>query len=238
MSFFKLAELIIFPTFCKLCTTLLDREGEKVVCNSCLRKLTPSYSSCCVCCGRFFSSPVEPHICKQCLEQKPPYSLHRSCGFYDGELKDILLLFKYKGFRSLGKDLILFAINVMGEKHFLWQDLDVIIPVPLHPSRQRQRGFNQSKILAHELARLKKIDIKSRILIKIKNRPPQTSLDAKTRRRNLVGAFKVKNKSSIKGKMVLLVDDIFTTGATLAECSKTLLKAGAKSVSALTLAQA
>jgi ComF family protein len=238
MSFFKLAELLIFPTFCKLCTTLLDGKEEKVVCNSCLKKLTPSYSSCCVCCGRFFSSPVEPHICKKCLEQKPPYSLHRSCGFYNGELKDILLLFKYKGFRSLGEALILFAINVMGEKHFLWQDLDVIIPVPLHPSRQRQRGFNQSEILAHELARLKKINIESRILIKIKNRPPQTSLDAKTRKRNLIGAFQVKNRSAIKGRTVLLVDDIFTTGATLAECSKTLLKAGAKSVSALTLAQA
>lgn len=234
----KLAELLAFPSFCKLCSRLLERKREKVVCESCLNKLKPSCSPFCICCGRYFAGFAPYHVCKQCLENRPPYALHRSCGHYDRELRGVLLLFKYRGFRCLGRDLVLFLLNVLGEEHSLWWGLDMIIPVPLHPRRQRKRGFNQSEILVTELGKIKGIRYENKMLIKTSNRPPQTTLDAKKRWRNLQGAFQVKNSKGIQGKKILLVDDVFTTGATLSECSKMLLRSGAGAVCAITLAQA
>jgi len=238
MFFLKFAELLAFPSFCKLCSKLLEEKQEKVVCASCLNKLKPSCSPFCICCGRFFAGSVPSHICKQCLEQRPPYTLHRSCGRYDRELRDVLLLFKYREFRSLGRDLVLFLLNVLGEEHSLWWGLDVIVPVPLHPRRKRKRGFNQSEIMAVELAKITGIRCENRMLIKTSNRVPQTTLGAKKRWMNLRGAFQVRKKAGVREKKILLVDDVFTTGATMFECSKTLMRSGARAVSAVTLAQA
>ncbi len=155
-----------------------------------------------------------------------------------GSLKDIIILFKYRGFRVLGKDLAAFAVTALGREESLWWDLDCLIPVPLFPKRERQRGFNQAGILARELALRKNIDLLEGQLIKVKNTSPQTMLEAAERRRNLKGAFDVIPNHRIAGKTVLLVDDVYTTGSTLQECSLALMEAGALEVRALTIAQA
>ncbi len=115
---------------------------------------------------------------------------------------------------------------------------EAIIPVPLHPRRKRQRGFNQAQVLAKELARLQGIKLVDGVLVKVKNVPPQTLLQLKERERNVSGAFKTIKGGEIKGKVVLLVDDVYTTGSTIRECSLALKKGGAKEVRALTVAQA
>jgi len=138
----------------------------------------------------------------------------------------------------MGKQLALFAVKALGKEESLWWKLDAITPVPLHPEREVQRGFNQAKVLAQELAKLKNIPIIERSLVKVKNTPPQTSLEAVDRQKNLRGAFEVIHSEEIEGKVLLLVDDVFTTGSTIQECSLALKKAGAKEIRALTLAQA
>ena len=238
VSSIKLAELIFFPSSCELCSCLLELPDEKIVCRSCLQGLKPRRTSLCLSCGRFFSDSGEPHICRQCALQPPAFSVHRSCGQYFGSLKDVIILFKYRGFRVLGKALAKFVLRTLGTEEALWWGLDSIVPVPLFPEKERERGFNQAMVVAKELANRKNVALIQGQLIKVKNTPPQTSLEAADRLKNLKGAFEVNCGQGIEGKTVLLVDDVYTTGSTIQECSLALMKAGALEVRALTIAQA
>lgn len=237
-SVFKTLELMFFPSFCKICGKLLDAEGENVVCNSCIEELKPRRSSYCLCCGRFFETYGDPHLCYKCIEKKPEFSLHRSCGLYMGKLKDLILLFKYRKFKILGKKLAAYMSKSLAQEEALWRDLDAVLPIPLHKKRKRERGFNQSYELAKYIAENRGIEMLDRVLIKKINVPPQTSLPAEQRKINNKGAFEVKNPHRIRKKTLLLVDDVYTTGATIRECSLVLMKSGAKEVRAITLAQA
>ena len=120
----------------------------------------------------------------------------------------------------------------------LWWDLEAVVPVPLHKARKRKRGFNQSYELARYIADSKGLELMEKALIKKVNVAPQTSLPAEQRKINNKGAYEVVEPQKIKGKTLLLVDDVYTTGATVSECSFVLLKSGAKEVRVVTLAQA
>jgi competence protein ComFC len=237
-SFLKLTELIFFPSCCEICSRLLELPGERIICCSCLEELRPFRASHCLCCGRFFNDAGEPHFCRDCVELQTAFSVHRSCGRYEGKLKDIVILYKYRGFKVLGKSLAEFAVQALGQEESLWWKLDALIPVPLHPKKKKQRGFNQAKLFARELAKLKNLPVIEKRLVKVKTTPAQSSLKAADRRRNLRGAFEVIRSEEIEGKNLLLVDDVFTTGSTLRECSRALKKAGANEIRALTIAQA
>ncbi|UCE39928.1 MAG: ComF family protein [Candidatus Aminicenantes bacterium] len=237
-TYLKLAELIFFPSECELCSRLLELPDERIICRTCLQGLKPRRTSFCLCCGKFFDDAGEPHFCSQCVLQKPVFSVHRSCGPYFGSLKDTIILFKYRGFHVLDKALATFVLQSLGREESLWWGVDSIIPVPLFPEKQKKRGFNQASELARELARQKNIDLIENQLIKVKKTPPQTSLEASERRKNLKEAFAVIRDQGIKDKTILLVDDVYTTGSTLQECSLALMKAGALEVRALTIAQA
>jgi len=234
----KFAELIFFPSFCQLCSALLEYPQERVICRSCLKSINPHKSSYCLCCGRFFEGQGEPHLCQDCLKNSPPFSLHRSCGQYKGKLKDIILLYKYHHFRVLGKDLAHLIQRSLGREERLWWGVEAIIPVPLHPKKKRQRGFNQAQVIAKCLTGLMDIELVEKRLIKIRNVPPQTSLELEDRKRNVLGAFRVVKGEEVKEKVVLLVDDVYTTGATIRECCHALREAGVKEVRAVTLARA
>ena len=114
---------------------------------------------------------------------------------------------------------------------------DVIIPVPLHRKRLRWRGFNQSVVLAHEIGRLWRIPVDAFALARSRETPPQTQLHEDERRRNMRRAFSVNPRCSLKDKSILLIDDVYTSGATVDECSRALLRGGAREVAVLTLAR-
>ncbi len=200
--------------------------------------MIPYSLSFCLCCGRFFEGNVEPHLCQECTAARPPFNYHRSYGRYRGKLKDAILLYKYRCFQVLGRDFARLILRTLGKEENIWWKADVIIPVPLHPKRKKMRGFNQAKVIAEELARLKGIKLEEGVLKKVKNVPPQTLLDTDEREENVSGAFRVADEDKIKGKILILVDDVYTTGATLKECSAVLRKAGAEEIRALTVAQA
>lgn len=237
-TFVKLAELLFFPSFCCICRALLEKSGEKVVCNRCLDKIRLNRAPFCLSCGRFFNAQGKPHLCAACIRSRPTFSYHRSFSLYQGVLKDTILLFKYKKYKVLGKLLARIVYQGLKKDDRLWWGIEVIIPVPLHPAREKTRGFNQSRVLARELGEIVNIDIIEGVLVKPINVPPQTTLTAKERRKNIKGAFKVSDKAKIKDKTILLVDDVFTTGATIQECSTVLINAGAKEVRGITVAQA
>jgi len=231
-------ELAVFPSFCKICRTLLESPEEKVLCRACLDKIIPHRAPSCPSCGRFFEGAGEPHLCSACVNEAPPFSMHRSCAKYRGGLKDTLLLFKYRRYRILGLNLAEFVSEALKREEGLWSGVNVIVPVPLHRRRRWERGFNQAEVLAKEIGRLRGIPLETRALEKVRNVPPQTSLEHGERKENVRGAYRAGKTEGIRDRIVLLVDDVYTTGSTLRECAAVLKKAGAKDVRAITLAQA
>jgi ComF family protein len=234
----KLAELLVFPSSCRLCGSLLDRPGERIVCRECLDRIRPRRGPACPVCGRFFEGGTEPHLCRRCLADRPAFAAHRSCGAYGGPLKDVILLFKYRRCAPLAVPLARFAEAALGTVAALWDGADGLVAVPLHRARRRERGFNQSRLLARELARARGLEVVSGSLVKLRNAPPQAGLRAADRERNVVGAYAVRRAERVRGKVLVLVDDVTTTGATLRECARVLVEAGAKEVRAISLAQA
>lgn len=238
-SWTKFAELVFFPSFCEFCSRLLEHPEERVICRSCWEEIVPFRSSYCLCCGRFFEGVGEPHFCSDCLEERPPFSVHRSYGRYSGRLRDLIILYKYRHVRILGRDLARLAYRALGRMEEIWIGTEALVPVPLHPKREKKRGFNQALVLARELGRLSGVEVVEKALVKIRNIAPQTSLEeVKERQKNVSGAFDIRAGEKIKGKVVLLVDDVYTTGSTIKECSSVLNRAGVEEVRALTIARA
>ena len=234
----KLAELLLFASSCQVCETLLERTGEKVVCRACLARLAESNSPVCLCCGRFFDGVAEPHLCADCLEKRPPYTRHRSGARYEGIAREIILLYKYRGYSVLSGFLADFLTESLEREEDLWSGVDALVPVPLYPAKEKSRGFNQALLLARRLAKKKRLPILKRCLVKVRPTAAQTSLDGRAREANLRGAFQARRSSRLRGKVVLLVDDVYTTGSTIRECSRTLKEAGVKEVRAVTIARA
>lgn len=237
-SWGKLGELLLFPSSCQICEALLEKPREKVVCRDCLEELKGTNSPFCLCCGRFFDGAGDPHVCADCLESRPPFTRHRSGARYDGVAKDLILLYKYRGFEVLSGVLADFLIRSLGREEDLWSGVEAVVPVPLHPAKEKSRGFNQARLLAKRLARQKNIPLVAGRLVKVRPTAAQTSLEAHARETNLKGAFQVKKTGGLEGKIVLLVDDVYTTGSTIRECSRALKKAGIKEVRAVTVAHA
>lgn len=237
-SVFKLGELIFFPSRCQLCGCLLEHPSEKLVCRACINSLRPARGLCCERCGRLFYGEQASPLCSGCLENPPTFSCHRSAGEYEGSVKDLILLLKYRGLQPLSGILARFILNSLAAERGLWDELDALVPVPLHPRRRRYRGFNQAQMIAKAIAKDIRLPLIENNLIKVRNNPPQTSLGGIERRENVRGAYRARKKSEFEGKSLLLIDDVYTTGATVAECSAVLLQASAGDVRALTIAQA
>jgi len=161
----------------------------------------------------------------------------RALGAYEGSLRVAIHRWKYEGKAHL----TLFFAEWMAEgmsRYWEPNSLDLLVPVPLHPQRLRERGFNQALLLVKELSRRTGIPYRKTILQKKKPTIPQVNLSGVEREKGLRGAFHVIGEEELSGKSVLLVDDVYTTGATVNECSKVLLRGGAERVDILTLAHA
>jgi ComF family protein len=161
----------------------------------------------------------------------------RALGAYEGSLREAIRRWKYEGKTRLTP----FFAEWMaaGLKHFLESDsFDLLLPVPLHTQRLRERGFNQALLLVKELSRRIGTPYEKTILQKKKPTVPQVNLSGGEREKGVRGAFHVMGEKDLEGRSVLLVDDVYTTGATVNECSKVLLRGGAKKVDVLTLAHA
>ena len=168
-------------------------------------------------------------ICMKCLKKAPPFSKVMNYGLYEGSLAEAINQLKFHGLKRLAKPLgrLLLSFDLSG--------MDGIVPVPLSIKKLKERGFNQSLLFARVISRDKKIPLLMDILFKKKETPPQTRLSGKERLSNLRNAFIVKG--DVRGLRLVLVDDVMTTGATVTECSKQLMNAGAKEVVVITLAR-
>ncbi|MFH1387354.1 MAG: ComF family protein [bacterium] len=180
-------------------------------------------------------------LCGECFSQikfmKPNLGIY-SATAYDGVIKESIHRFKFNKRKKLAEPLGVLLVNYLGHKPGLKIDeLDGIIPVPLHEKRMRERGFNQVELLASTLTKYFELPV-TPALERLKNTHPQFDLQRDARLNNVKGAFRVINPKAVYNKKVLLLDDIYTTGATISECGRVLKNAGAKRVEVLTLARA
>lgn len=161
----------------------------------------------------------------------------RALGVYEGSLREAIHRWKYEGKTALTS---FFASRMVEGLSRYWdpESFDLLIPVPLHPQRLRERGFNQALLLAKEMSHRTGIPFRKRLLRKSRPTPPQVNLSGGEREKAVRGSFYTTRSEDVKGRSILLVDDVYTTGATVNECARALLKAGAERVDVLTLAHA
>lgn len=226
---------IIFPTDikCIFCGEELSENKLFSVCDKCEKELPYIANHTCKKCGCQMYSMSK--ICNECKTSNHKFKSNYSVFYYDGIVAKRIKQLKFQNKKYLSKTFSNFIVA-----KFLQQNIDVdfVIPVPLSLERLRQRGYNQSQLLCQSFIDNNILDVKTNILSRVKNTKSQTHLTKSDRKLNIKDAFKVEDKQQIKGKNILLVDDIYTTGSTLNECAIVLLKNGAKSVFAITLANA
>lgn len=241
---------VIFPSDCRICRSVLTNISNLPVCGDCLGAITLLTGILCTRCGeklagQRYAGDSNP-VCDLCRRATPRFRRAVAYGAYDGALRDLLHIFKYQGVRSaaplLGR-LLGRAVESSGiEGPFL------VVPVPLTTAKRRSRGFNQAEEIARAYASVSAslnafraaagIQVDSALLVRNRETVSQTGLTRPQRQANLRGAFAVRKPEKLRGKRVLLVDDVMTTGATAGECVRVLMKSGAKEVFVATVARA
>jgi len=220
---------ILYPSQCPMCGTSSDVFNLSPICSSCWSGIRRYRGPSCKVCALPFVSE-HSKVCGQCLKKTPPFSKVITYGLYEDILAEAINQLKFHGIKRISKTLgrLLLSLDL--------PETEGIVPVPVTIKRLRERGFNQSLLIARVIEKESKVPLLMDTLLKKKETPPQIGLSAKERLLNLKNAFEVKG--NIKGRRLLLVDDVMTTGATVTECSKVLMKAGAEEVIVLTLARA
>lgn len=227
---------LCFPPACLACGARLPDSAAPLFCATCAADVRLVAEPLCRCCGRAFPwAAGGNHTCGPCLQKPWHFRAARAVLHYSDPVSQAVQAFKYRGsttglatFRQLKERL-----------HHLdyLADVDLILPVPLHVRKLRERGFNQALVLARALFPAQRQRITPFLLARTRPTVSQTGLSGGDRRRNLKDAFRVEAPAQVAGKRLLLVDDIFTTGSTVNECARTLRRAGAKEVQVFTLAR-
>jgi ComF family protein len=227
-----------FPPKCLFCGESLGELPDDHPCPLCSSRIKSFSHPHCPCCGLGFGdTPGEDHLCSRCLTEERHFTRARAIGPYEGLMAEAISRFKYQGASRLAKPLGALLAEYK-DPEFPFADFELILSVPLHPRRLRQRGFNQSLLLARRVSHTHSIPLDFTALRRTRHTEPQTQLSGPERQKNIRGAFEVRRPEGIAEKHILLIDDVFTTGATVQECAKVLLKAGAERVDVLTLARA
>jgi ComF family protein len=238
----------LFPSDCRICGVSLTNISRLPVCEECLDGIRPLSGKVCSVCGeRVFS----PHVfydvgggllCRLCHAVAPPFEKAVAYGRYEEGLRDLIHLLKYGGVRP--------AANVLGRMlaeaivlldPVLGKESIATIPVPLHASKRRERGFNQAELIAAAALKLSpaegRLYLADHVLERRRETKSQIGMTPHQRRENMRGAFAVTRFPAVVGREVLLIDDVYTTGATVSECARVLLRAGASRVWVATVAR-
>ena len=215
---------LVFPRTCAGC----GREGDYFCdeCEAAAPRLRPQ--QCKVC-----SAPSRASLCAWCQSANQPFNGITAPYRWTGVVQELVYSLKYRNVRASAPRLAELMSAHITEKSL---DADTMVPVPLHPSRERERGYNQSELLARGISKTTGIPMEAGLLARVRNTPPQVTMTSpEERRQNVIGAFECVR--DVSDKRILLIDDVVTSGATVAECSSQLKKAGAEAIWVLSLAR-
>jgi ComF family protein len=227
---------LLYPTVCAGCGT--DIEPSQRICSECESRLARIVPPFCAKCSEPFSGAISnPFDCANCGRRKLYFDAAISALRSRGLVRKIILDFKYGHHTHLRHVVAEWLFEALNDERIRNRQFDVIVPVPLHPARQRERGFNQAGVLAELLSHRMAVETRT-LLRRVRYTTTQTAFDRIERMQNLRGAFRLRRTADVQQLRVLLVDDVLTTGSTLSECARVLKKAGAKCVCAITAARA
>ncbi len=221
------------PRLCLFCDAAVGEKAAVAVCPVCEGQIEWVTSPLCTCCGKMFAEPGgSDRVCGECQAEPPPFARARAAAVYDGPAAAAISRFKF------GRQMAYLPVMQHWLKRPWCLELvavaDLLVPVPLHPKRLKTRGFNQALLLAQGFPQ---VPLAWQAVVRTRHTVPQVGLNPRERRDNVKGAFAVPNPGLIKGKNVLLIDDLFTTGSTVKECAKVLRQTGARQVEVLTVAR-
>jgi ComF family protein len=231
---------VLFPAPCRICGAVLLNASRIPICAACLASFELIPQPICERCGKPLLTPigaesVQPR-CRLCREDFFAFDFARSYGVYNDALHHAILLLKYEEVTRLGDWFAARLAEVVAREAESFQ-ADVVVPVPLHPDRQRERGYNQAELIARPLARRLHLKQGAYLLMRTKPRPARLVLSRKEHWDSVRGAYATRKGLRVDKLRVLLVDDVMTTGATLDACARALKSAGASSVLGLTVAR-
>jgi len=227
---------LLFPGRCLACRIPVAPGSLPLFCPGCLARIELLSGPLCPGCGRQFPKAAGgSHFCGLCLAGHYHFNRARAVAIYAEPFSGVIHRFKYHG-ETWGLASFKALLESLPEP--LWSAApELILPVPLHPDKLRQRGYNQAVLLARAFFPQQRKLIRADVLLRIRPTAPQTSLSGRARRQNLKNAFAVNDPAPVEGRRIVLVDDVFTTGTTVNECARVLRKAGADEVNVLTLAR-
>jgi ComF family protein len=234
----------IFPAECRICSELLENISRLPVCDACLASTRTFEGPQCTVCGELLLGQLaigEKPLCGLCQRARPTYECAFAYGPYEGALRDLIHLLKYQHITAAARPLgdclagsLKAAVQAAGND-------PVLVPIPLYSTKARQRSFNQAEEIAREAVKASglHLPISSKLLARVRDTKSQTGLTRHQRRDNVRGAFAVpaRVKGAVKGKNIILLDDVFTTGTTVEECARVLKRAGAAKVWVVTAAR-
>lgn len=221
---------LVYPPKCLVC----ERLGPETVCGRCRAGFRGMEPPICKKCGAMISGIH----CNRCTSGLPKFlKSARGAGQFEGPLRDAILKFKYGSRLKLADPLADFLIEYMNERPFGRAKIDLLVPVPLHPSRMREREFNQSALIAKRMSVALGIPVCETALVRTRKTKAQAGLNAKQRIKNMQAAFAVVDPVILRGQTVLLVDDVITTTSTVDACAEVILAAGADDVYAISVAR-
>jgi ComF family protein len=223
---------ILLPSECLLCSSLLPRPLDGPICLHCLDRLPRLTEPLCPRCGLPYDRLVAPGLCGPCRAGGRWFRRARAGFVYEDGVRVAVHALKFGAREKIGS-----VLGALTAEMWALPEYAAVIPVPLSRKRRRERGFNQAEAVARSVAKRVGAPVRSRVLVKQKDCPPQAGLSASSRRRNVSGVYRASLPVSLQGEVLLLVDDVLTTGATAESAARVLRRAGAGAVDVLTLAR-
>jgi ComF family protein len=224
---------LVLPPRCPGCRAIVSHQGR--FCAACWGKLAFITAPMCPRCGAPFAHDRGPGtLCAPCLAAPPRFDSARAAFAYDGPARDVLLGFKHAGREHLAAIMAPHMLRAGGAMPLAGA---LVVPVPLHWTRLVRRGFNQAALLARQVARRSGGELAVDALLRVRRTPVSKGMGRQARTANVRGAFRVRDKALVRGRRVILIDDVLTTGATAEACARLLRRAGAAEVHVLTWAR-
>ncbi len=227
---------IVYPDniYCICCGSIIDKSRPYSLCDTCLERMHWITGRSCAICGKALQDTYTGDICYDCMEEKHSFDRAFSCVEYGLYERAVIMDFKYSDRAYIGRKLAEAMYDRISCEDISY---DIIVPVPVHKSRKNSRGYNQAEIIAKHMSRLSGIPCMS-LLVRTRATEAMKNLSIAQRRDNIRGAFEIPEcmTKSVRDRDILLIDDIYTTGATFDECALTLKEAGAKSVCCMAFA--
>jgi len=225
---------LLYPPSCNLCGTAVA--SDETLCRRCSSRLPRIEGSRCEICSMPYDGDLDTFVCLNCNGARFAFGFTVSAYRAAGDVRELIHRFKYGRARHLCRPLGELMACGLTDPRLSGFTPDALVPVPLHPVRERERGFNQSQLLADELRHRIAIPVRA-LLRRSRYTRTQTEFTRNARMQNLRGAFNLVQNTEVEGKCLLLVDDVFTTGSTLHQCARVLVDAGAAEVNAITVAR-